>query len=235
MTKPSQKILEERTFEAFIKTFILPEGALTYTENPDVILIGNNKIGIEITNFYITDGANLESLQRQNNLREKVVLEAQENYQSAGDKRIELTFSFDENHPIKNVNQTIKQITELAKKIERQKTGDIQKKEFSNIAELLRVYIYNEDCENIKWRLSQAHSSEYMSVDRLQEIISDKDSKVRQYQKCDEYWLLIVVNYFDAAQDREIRREDIQSVVSTKFKKILLYRYPNEEVIVLEY
>jgi hypothetical protein len=234
MTKTAQKILEECSFEMFSKVFVLPEGKPTYSNNPDVIWEGKSKIGIEITNFYITDGKNLQSTQRQSSLREKAVLGAHKKYQAEGGKRIELTFSFDETNSIQDVNQTINKITELAKKIEQQKTGDIQKSEFSKIPELFSVYIYNADCENIDWRISQAHSSEYMSAKRLQEIISDKDSKVQQYQKCDEYWLLVVVNYFDPAQDWEIRLEDIRSVVSTKFKKILLYRLPHEEVVVLE-
>jgi hypothetical protein len=235
MTKLAQKKLEERVFEMFRKVYALPDGEPTYPENPDVIWVGKSKIGIEITNFYITAGQNLESEQQQRSLREKVVSEAQKKYSAAGRKKIELTVSFNENHPIKNANETIEKLSKLANKTDKQITGDVRKSEFSDIPELFSIYIYSEDCETPVWRSVQVHSSEYMSADRLQEIISDKDRKVEQYQTCDEYWLLVVVNYFDPAQDREIRREDIENVESTKFKKVILYRPPHEEIVVIDY
>jgi hypothetical protein len=235
MTKLAQKGLEKRVFEMLRKVYALPDGEPTYSDNPDVIWVGKSKIGIEITNFYITDGQNLESEQRQRSLREKVVSEAQKIYLAADGKSIELTFSFDEKYPIKNANETTEKIVELAKKIDKQTTRGALKSEFSGIPELFSIDIYSEECERPEWRFVQTHSADYISTDRLQKIIAGKEHKLVQYQICEEYWLLVVLDYFDPAQDREIRRGDVERVVSSKFKKVILYRPQIKETVELLY
>jgi len=47
-----QQINERHYFEMFRRAYPLPAGAIRYDDKPDVILEGEQKLGIEITNFY---------------------------------------------------------------------------------------------------------------------------------------------------------------------------------------
>ena len=44
------------------------------------------------------------------------------------------------------------------------------------------------------------------------------------YCKCDAYWLLVVVDFIDPAQEQEIRVDDLGNVRSEIFEKIIIYR-----------
>src|SRR5947209_3874794 len=91
-----QQRIERHYFERFRKIYPLPSQSVTFGDKPDLILTGERKIGIEITNFYVTEGERPESEQRQRQRRESVVSRAQALYEGALGKNIELTFGFDE-------------------------------------------------------------------------------------------------------------------------------------------
>jgi hypothetical protein len=69
-----------------------------------------------------------------------------------------------------------------------------------------------------------------MSVDRLTEIIREKEAKVRQYATCDAYWLLIVVEFIDSAQEQEIRIDGL-TIESDVFQKIIVYKPGFEHIV----
>jgi hypothetical protein len=69
-----------------------------------------------------------------------------------------------------------------------------------------------------------------MSIKRLTEIIAEKEAKAKQYVVCDAYWLLIIVEFMDAAQEQEIRIDGL-TVKSDVFQKIIVFK-PNFEHIV---
>ena len=80
-------------FEMFRKVYPLPSGTINYRDKPDVILDGTQKIGIEITRFYGTDGSNSESEQAQRERRETAVYQAQHLYEQASGKNFQLAIS----------------------------------------------------------------------------------------------------------------------------------------------
>ena len=61
------------------------------------------------------------------------------------------------------------------------------------------------------------------------EIIREKEVKARQHVACEVYWLLIIVDFIDAAQEQEIRIDGL-TVESDVFQKIIVYK-PNFEHI----
>lgn len=63
-----------------------------------------------------------------------------------------------------------------------------------------------------------------MSPEKLWEIIREKEGKLREYQPCDAYWLLIIMDFFDNAQDQEIPKDALKDVSSQVFEKIILYK-----------
>ena len=63
-----------------------------------------------------------------------------------------------------------------------------------------------------------------MSEDHLQLIVKDKEKKSREYRACDAYWLLVVVDFIDRAQDQEIPVEGLKNTTSQVFEKIIVYK-----------
>lgn len=63
-----------------------------------------------------------------------------------------------------------------------------------------------------------------MSLERLKKIVKEKEGKSQDYRRCDSYWLLVVVEFIDPAQDQEIRIDGLDTLRSEVFGKVLIYR-----------
>lgn len=224
MKKMSTKEKERYYFEMFRKSYSLPPGTIIYCDKPDVILEGERRIGIEITNFYIEKGELLESEQRQRNLRHVIISEAQHMYEERNKKKIELTIEFDMTNPIRNTRAVVHKLVVLAEQIKEYKTGQISRHIFQNIPEVSRLYLYAEECVTPIWRGVQAYRGSIMSKDKLIRIVRDKEESSKQYKKCDSLWLLVVVDFLDRAQDQEIQIDDFGKVESDIFEKIIVYK-----------
>ena len=70
-----------------------------------------------------------------------------------------------------------------------------------------------------------------MSRDRLLQIVRYKEEKAKEYQKCDAYWLLIVVDFFDPAQDQEIPSIGFDKIETEIFEKVIVYKTAYEETL----
>jgi hypothetical protein len=63
-----------------------------------------------------------------------------------------------------------------------------------------------------------------MSRDRLLDIVKAKEVLSANYKPCDAYWLLVVVDFIDAAQDQEIRVDGFDPITSNIFEKVIVYK-----------
>jgi hypothetical protein len=63
-----------------------------------------------------------------------------------------------------------------------------------------------------------------MSRDRLVEIVKSKERRADQYEKCDAYWLLVVVDFINSAQDQEIRVDGFNKIQTDIFEKVVVYK-----------
>ncbi len=208
----------------FLKDYPLPPGTITYDDSPDVIVEGERRIGIEITNFFLEKGSLSESEQAQRKLRDKVISEAQRVYQTGSGKKIEITFGFDKANPIRNQKKLVRELVELAKHIEKWETGQIIKDAFKTIQELSFVYLNAKEYEDARWRVVQVHNVPVMSRDRLIDIIRDKEIRANKYKKCDAYWLLVVVDFINSAQDQEIQINGFDKKQTEIFEKVIIYK-----------
>ena len=215
---------ESYYFEMFRQNYKLPAGRIEYRDKPDVILHGAKKIGIEITNFYLEDGGCTDSEQRQSGVRDTVVSWAQSIYLDNGGKRITLSFSFDKGSPIRDQRQLAERISRLAKQIDGRQTGEIGKDVFDYIPELSFVYLIAEEYPKSQWKVQQVSHGSVLSRDKLLKIVKKKESKVPEYQHCDAYWLVVVVDFIDPAQDQEIRVDGFQKIESSVFERVLVYK-----------
>jgi len=224
MAKRSNQDIERHYFAMFCSDYQLPDGTIVYGDKPDVILNGEKKIGIEITNFFIEDGALPESEQIQRNAREAVVSNAQKLYLGDGGKRIVLSFSFDKASPIKNQGKLVKRLVEIAKKIDGQETGEVNRNLFKDIPEVSFIYLNSKEYEDPKWQVIPCYTGQIMSMEKLRAIVSNKEAQSKFYRPCDAYWLIVVVNIMDRAQDQEIRIDGVEKIESTVFERVIVYK-----------
>ncbi len=224
---------ERRYFERFRKAYALPHGSVCYGDKPDVLMKGIRTIGVEITNFYLQPGNAAGSEQRQRERRRDVASEAHKLYRAAGGKGIELTIQFNPARPITSVTKKTlpKKLAEFAARIDTQPSGPFYTDSFPGLPEITSIWLNNREWADATWnRPGQVHSVEEMSATRLQEIISEKESKAADYAPCDAYWLLIVVDWIDSAQEQEIRVDGLM-VASDVFEKIIVYKPTFEHIV----
>jgi len=224
MGKLSNQDIEKYYFEMFRKDYSLPHGTVIYGDSPDVVIDGERKIGIEITNFFHKPGNLPESEQIQGRWREKVISEAQRLYQKQNAKKFEISFGFDKSNPIRDQKSLIDQLVHLATQIQNCETGQIGRDYFKQIPELSFVYLNNQEYENTKWRIVQVHDVPILAMERLLDIVKDKEQRSQKYEKCDACWLLVVVDFMNPAQDQEIQVDDFKKVETEAFEKVIVYK-----------
>ena len=119
----------------------------------------------------------------------------------------------------------------LAKRAEDNPTGQLRSELFEAIPELASVWLNAKEYDDAKWRVAQVYGVPLMSLSALKAIINDKERKANQYRPCDAYWLLVVVDFIDAAQDQEIPSNILNSVNSPVFENILIYKPQFGEIV----
>ncbi|WP_146617722.1 hypothetical protein [Rhodoplanes serenus] len=223
---------ERYYFEQFRKVYELPLGTVSYGDKPDVVIKGDRTVGIEITNFFIQPGEAVGSEQRQGPRRKTVVAEAQKRYRGTRGKGIELTIGFNPAKPIssKREKKLAEELARLAAGIDTQPTGPVDPANFSGMSEIAYIWLNSKEYLDAEWRIAQVHSVELMSLSRLKSIVESKESKAAEYALCDAYWLLIVVDWIDRAQDQEIGMGDL-GLVSSVFERIIVYKTTFEQIV----
>lgn len=224
MSIVSNQDIEKYYFEMFRKDYPVPSGTIIYRDSPDIIVDGERRIGIEITNFFHQCGSLLESEQVQSRWRDKVILEAQSLYQTQSGRRFEISFGFDQSNPIRDMKTLIDKIVELVTQIQNSKTGQVRRDHFKHIPELSFVYLNNKEYEHTRWRLVQVHDVPVMDLKRLVSIVKDKEKRSKRYEKCDVYWLLVVVDFVNPAQDQEIRIDNFKKIETEVFERVIVYK-----------
>src|SRR6266571_6457313 len=201
MPKTSNQQIERYYFDMFRNHYSLPDGIVEYADKPDVILRGDRRIGIEITNFFLQEGALPESEQVQRRARQAVVSTAQRLYEAKTNRKFEFTFGFDSGTPIRNQKKLARAVADLACQVDGSETGELNRELFADIPEVEFAYLNRNEYKDVRWQVTQVFSVPVMSFERLKEIIKIKEAKSRDYRACDAYWLLLVVDFMDRAQD----------------------------------
>lgn len=226
--------IERYYFDKFQDNYQLPEGKIEYSDKPDVIIHGDNLLGIEIVNLYISPRDDDASEQVQHPRRLKILERAQTQYFADRAKRFELSADFNPYKPISfsEIDQIAQELAKLAQCMNNKPSGLISRRSFMHIPQLRSVYINTNEYLYPKWKLMQCHKgAPPLSFERLREEVMFKNEKVKSYQPCDVYWLLIIVDVWNRGQDQEIvGLEDIQ-LCKVNFERVLLYRPPLTQVV----
>lgn len=189
-----------------------------------MLIHGPLKVGVEIANLYISHGSNPASEQVQRPRRKQVIEKAQALHQANGGKRIELTVDFQPQHPITKIDPLAQAIAALAMQVENKPSAQVSPVLFKHIPELRFVYCNSNEYPDALWRSSQCFAVPYLSVERLREVVSEKTHKLANYEKCDAYWLLLVVDFMDSAQDQELQWPVGEQPLGSPYERVLIYK-----------
>jgi len=240
MAAKSNQEIERHYFELFRRIYQLPNGQVTYGHKPgpDIIIDGERTLGIEVTNLYLERGQLPESEQKQRKIREDILKKAHRMYMDKGGKN-EINFSFNESHPIRDSRKVIRKIVEVICRLERREDfkpkGYRISNYFSDIPELGDIFINQKISSNPQWRIFQIHTHvKTMSVDGLEQILRDKEKKAENYKICDAYWLLVVIDSFDPAQEQVIPEKILNGEVklaSDIYERKIVFQTPQDYLI----
>jgi hypothetical protein len=232
LPKKTTRDIERHYFEKFSKAYKLPDGAVEYADKPDILVRGERTIGIELTRFYLQPGGSLGSEQKQKPLRDSVISDAHKLHRSADGKKFELTIGFETDSPITSARRKAlpKELAAFAATIGASKSGSIDPELFEAMPEISYIYLNAKEYDNAKWSVCQVYSVDLMSPTQLEKIVREKESKAAEYLPCDDYWLLIIVDYMDNAQEQEISVQRVK-IASNVFQRIIVYKPGFEDIL----
>ena len=231
MTRLSNRDVEQHYFEQFRCDYAMPNGEVIYTDRPDVIVDGPKRVGIEITNLYLESGNKPESEQVQRRRRVQVLKRAQELFVSAGGPNTELSVGFNPSFPISEVESVAIALSSLGQQLVGQPTQPVARHRYRHIPQLSFVYHNGTAYPNAEWRLMQGFYVPALSIDRLQAVVDEKTAKASKYQPCDCYWLLVVVDFMDSAQDQHFVWPQSSMLQRGAYEKVILYKPQFREVM----
>jgi hypothetical protein len=227
----ANRVIERHYFEQFRGAYPLPPGEISYSDRPDVLIRGDRTVGIEITNFYLRDGSDPKSEQQQRDLRRRSLEKAHQLYRAESSRGLELIVTFNPEVPLTPTSRKMLpvQLAAFAAQNEHLPSGPYYGNGLP--PEILCVWLSNKDWPNPTWtRRCQVYTVEDMAVPRLQEIVAAKEAKAKKYEKCDAYWLLVVVDWIDGAQEQEITSTRLK-LTSSVYEKIIVYKPTFNEIV----
>lgn len=232
--KRTTREIERRYFDEFSKAYSLPAGTIEYGDKPDVVIRGDRTTGIELTRFYLLGGSSFASEQRQKPLRDGVVSDAHQLHSKAGGKKFELTIGFDPDRPITPARRKAlpKELSAFAATIGNHPSGSVDRELFQSMPEISTLYLNSKEYDDAKWRLGQVYAVDLMSQTELERIIREKEAKAADYFACDDYWLLIIVDWMDNAQEQEISVGHVK-IASNVFQRIIVYKPGFDDILVV--
>ena len=249
--KEKQKRLEAEVFEKFLnacpeygfETWMafddLPETRTDGFSGPDLIADSQHgTIGIELSHVYQKNGTDPKALQNQLPLRKLLIHEANKIFmEKFGVCDRDVHFGFGRDGAIQGSRPRQKLAKELACFVQE----NIVNEEFGQLiwldSELLEgcsVFISSKTYEDAKWQECSVHETPVMDFDVLKNKISQKNKKLRHYIPCDQHWLLLVIDFWDSAQDQQLPRAGWPALASTGFDKILIFKTVENECLELQ-
>jgi hypothetical protein len=230
MSRITATDIERHYFEQFRRDFAIPAGEIQYSDKPDVRIVGSGKIGLEIARLYIVDGTDPSSEQVQYHRRERVVALAQELHKKLGGLSIELNVDFNPGRPILEIQPVAEILAQVA--IEIQDESQTRVWNPPSESDYLR-YVHHNGIEypDAKWCTMQSFSIPSLNIERLQYVVNEKTKKAAEYERCDEYWLLLVVDFMGLAQDQTLALPREFRLSPNAFSKVLIYKPQVHQVL----
>ena len=231
MSSRKNSDIERHYFESFQAHYDVPTGQIEYTDKPDVIVRGRKTLGIEIANLYLVNGSDPVSEQSQIRFRAKALKLGQSTYRHHGGRLIEVTVGFDPRTPVISYRALGESLAVLVESLSGRQTGEVPRQHFDHIPEINFLYYNDTEHADAKWRAMQCYSTPNLSVLRVAELVAQKESKKVSYQPCEHYWLLLIVDFMDPAQDQDLHWPARVVLEKSPFERILLYKPQFAQVV----
>lgn len=230
MTTESQRVLERAYYNNFIQHCPLaPKGNVEYSDKPDVLVRNTDLLGIEIANIYHNHGKEVSSEQIQSRRRSSVIKKAHALYQSSENPQFEFWLDFDPSFPITDINEVAHRVNACALQAIKQNDEYSAFKGFSECPELRFLYHDGNEYKNPNWKSIQSYHIPPLNPQRVIDIVISKDQKVKNYRKCDRYWLLLIVDFWDPAQDQNLIWASDTRIGATSFDRIIIFKPATHE------
>lgn len=226
--------VEAEIFKRFFDSFGRMLGLIgdyKQDERPDFRVFQDGKIiGIELTRYSIGAGE-----EKQSALCEAVVKNVQLKYAKADLNKIQIFLDFNREFPILSKTKFEDTLFKLVASLSDEPTGQVSRDKFLEVKELRYIDLYAEK-DNIwsDWKIIQVHSTPNFCNNQFGEIIKKKEKKSKDYDICDENWLLVSMSFMDRAQDSNVDIGLLNIHSSEIFSKIILYRMAYEDIFVFE-
>lgn len=216
--------IEKYQFNLFRLHYDIPCGEVEFSDRPDVIIRGEKNIGVEIARLHKVRGKGYKSEKAQIFLRTKVIEEAERIYKEKGGRSVEFWIDFEPEVKLFDVQLSAKKLAEAALLVADEYVGYKGWRSFKELPEIRCIMHNGREYYDAKWRSAQVYDVPGLIVERVKEEVALKSLKIKDYQHCDVYWLLFVVDFWDPAQDQYIDWPGNECLSKTPFEKILIYR-----------
>jgi len=231
MSNPAQNKARERHFIELFKSAYnsFPTGEIIAhekQERPDVILkTAEGKIGIEITSLHDS------KLKRAESECEKAVLEAQKIYETLNLPTLHVSVHIGGNHSM-NRNNRKKFAVAIANIVAANlpppgKYAEIENHfndaaQFPYEIDVIFVYQYSWPDKNL-WTAPSAGFYRENFVEELQNVISEKDSKLSGYEpECIEQWLLVLAENSSPSTFFDPSETTVNHLYKSAFDKVFV-------------
>lgn len=231
---------ERKEIRSFIKKFdrsLLD--SLFYADKPDAMLIiDEKKIGLEHTRIYQPKLDKRNNVQHQEVLLDDIVTNSKHNFNKKYNlPDIDVLLIFETNYWI-NVHQerfSNKEVERLSEDISMfvyenlPSKGDTFECEIPDFDKLPKgvtsITIHHSISENVaEWRRAKGGFIPFIHKNYIQEMLNNKNEKLRDYQNSfEEYWLLLVGTNFKYERNTKIYEEDLEKTYQTAFDRVFLF------------
>lgn len=229
MARQKTTRLETYYFEQFLRHFALPAGDVNYgglhDDKPDLTVTATDSdkilLGVEQTRLFVESGETTSSEQVQAKWRNEILKKAEAEYKRSTTGNLRLSISFNKEHPIQSIKEVVAKLVALSNEIKTSESGQLSSERISFIPEI--DFIYAQWNVDAPWQVTQVHSAQLTSHERLQNILNEKDRQAAGYRICSELWLLVIIDFFDSAQDQDID-DNLTYLRSKNFAKLILFK-----------
>ena len=219
---------EKEYFDLFRKNYELPLGTIEFSDKPDVVILDENNqriLGVEIANLYKSDGDGQKSEQKQRLNKLKVIASAEKIYRARGGRSIQLFIGFCPQNPIrpKRIERIAEDLASHVLKISTLSEAYYCHDPLDLTPEISFISHDGTESPRPMWDLCESYSTPFLNVPRVKEMVERKAKKAQKYAPCAANWLLLIVDFWDPAQDQLMHWPAEESVEQTPFDRILIF------------
>ena len=237
MNKDAECFYLDRFRENFTN---FPRGNVCLDESPDFLIKSpTGIIGVEVTHFYRQMSSDTQpTLQQRESVRHKITSLAKSIYDRKGHPSVFVSVHFDLNFhcrksDIQHIAERLVELAELSLSgLTEEKKEKIWRKYEIQLNGVLLLSVRKWRMEKSHWNAPLASFVPTVNPQQIQDILDEKNTRCADYRtKCDEVWLIIVMDRFSASSFSIIPEGIADRHYTYEFDSAFLfsYDYPDKQ------